>query len=69
MSTLSLIETIRNMTRCKPDIKFTIPNAGEIARSKADITKISQLGWSPKISLHDGIQLVLDSIGFKDLLA
>lgn len=69
VSTLSLIETIHNMTRCKPDIKFTIPNASEIARSKADITKISQLGWSPKISLHDGIQLVLDSIGFKDLLA
>lgn len=64
-STLSLIEMIHQATRCKPGIKFTVPNAGEIARSRADITRISQFGWSPKISLQDGIQLVLDAIGFK----
>jgi nucleoside-diphosphate-sugar epimerase len=68
ISTLSLIETIHNMTRCKPSIKFTAPNPGEIGRSRADITKIKGLGWSPKVGLQDGIQLVLDSIGFKMLV-
>lgn len=68
-STISLIELIHNATRCKPNIKFTVPNPGEIARSKADTAKIQQLGWSPKIGMQGGVQLVLDSIGYKNLLA
>jgi UDP-glucose 4-epimerase len=68
-STLSLIELIHNATRCKPNIKFTVPNPGEIGRSRADITKISSLGWSPKVSIQDGVHLVLESIGYKNLLA
>ncbi len=51
-----------------PPTKFTIPNQGEIARSRADITKIRNLGWEPKVSLQDGVKMTLDAIGFKQFV-
>lgn len=68
VSTTSLIDMIHNMTRCKPSIKTTAPNPGEIARSKADITKIKSLGWEPKIGLEQGLELVLESVGYKKMV-
>ena len=62
---IKVVEMIHNITRCKPDIKFTTPNKNDIARSRADITKIRALGWEPSITLEEGIKLVLESTGWK----
>ena len=40
---VKLIDTIHEITRCKPNMKFTPPLKNEITRSRADITKISNI--------------------------
>lgn len=64
-SVLNIIETIEKMTRYKPNIKRLETNPFDPSQSVADITKISRLGWKPKISLEQGIRLVLQSMGEK----
>ena len=63
-SILDLIDVIHNMTKSKPNMKFASPVAGEIQRSKADITKIQQTVWYPKIELAEGIRKILIANGF-----
>ena len=63
-SVLEVADTIHAMTKAKPDIKFTAPFPGEVMRSKADISKIQQTEWFPKVGLDDGIRKVLVSEGF-----
>ncbi len=67
-SVTKLIDIIYETTRCKPTVKFTTPNKNDIARSKADISRIRSLGWEPKISLEEGVSLVLEQQGFKKLV-
>lgn len=67
ISTHSLIEMIHNMTRAPPNRKDLPANKGDIARSRADITKIKQIGWTPRIGLEEGLWKILDSVGYKKL--
>lgn len=62
-SLLQLIDTIHEMTKSKPNVKF-LPALNEIQRSRADINKISATEWYPKVELVDGIRNVLLSQGF-----
>jgi UDP-glucose 4-epimerase len=64
----SLIGMIENITRCKPNIKNTPAAAGEIGRSRADITEIGKIGWMPQVALEDGVKMILDSVGWKKLI-
>ena len=61
-SILQLIDTIQDLAKSKPRIKFDMPIESEIKRSKADITKIRNLGWNPKTSLNSGIMLTMNSL-------
>lgn len=62
-SLLGVIDIIHEMTKSKPNVKF-LPAINEIQRSKADINKISETEWYPKVELVDGIRHVLESQGF-----
>lgn len=62
---VKLVDTIHEITRCKPSIKFTLPQANEIARSRADITKITELRWQPTTTLEEGLKAVLEASGWK----
>ena len=61
-SILQLIDIIQDLAKSKPRIKFSLPIESEIKRSKADITKIRNLGWKPKTSLNSGILLTMQSL-------
>lgn len=61
-SLLELIDIIEKVSNSKPEMKFAPPIEGEIMRSRADIAKIKQLGWQPKIGLEEGIKMIIDSI-------
>ena len=56
---LDIIDIIHRLTKAKPFIKFEMPKENEIKRSVADITKIKQTGWAPKVSLEGGIRKIL----------
>ncbi|MBI4174945.1 MAG: NAD-dependent epimerase/dehydratase family protein, partial [Candidatus Aenigmarchaeota archaeon] len=64
MSLLEVIDMIHAMTKAKPNIKFTAPLAGDVQRSRADISKIQQTEWFPRVELNDGIRKVLMTEGF-----
>ncbi len=57
---LELIDIIERVSNSKASMKFERPNDSEIMRSRADITRIKQLGWKPKISLEEGISLIME---------
>ena len=63
-SVLELVDTIHEMTKAKPEIKFAAPFPGEVMRNKADISKIQQTEWFPKVELVDGIRKILLAEGF-----
>lgn len=60
-----LIDSIHETTRCKPNIKNVEPQPNDIARSRADISKISQLKWEPTVSIEEGLKIVLKASGWK----
>jgi nucleoside-diphosphate-sugar epimerase len=55
-STSRLVEVAQEITKYKPNLKFTPPKKNDIARNRADITKIKSIGWEPKMSLEEGIK-------------
>ncbi len=59
ISVLTLIDTIFSITRNKPATKFAMPRSGETARSCADISKIRELGWQPKVYITQGLKMLL----------
>ncbi|MBI4896572.1 MAG: SDR family NAD(P)-dependent oxidoreductase [Candidatus Aenigmarchaeota archaeon] len=57
LSLLSLVDAIKKISNAEPHVKFATGNDNEIARSRADITKIkTELQWEPKVSLQKGIE-------------
>lgn len=64
-SILQLLDIFNEITKIRPSTKFTMPIENEIKRSRADITKIKKLRWEPKISLEEGIKLLLNDMGVK----
>ncbi len=61
ISLIQILDTIRDVTRLNLRTKFLPENEHEVKRSKADISRIKTLGWSPKTSLKDGIKITFDS--------
>ncbi|MBI5061368.1 MAG: NAD-dependent epimerase/dehydratase family protein [Candidatus Aenigmarchaeota archaeon] len=47
-----------------PKVSNAEERAGEIKHSCADLSKIARLGWSPKISVQEGIKRVWESAKF-----
>lgn len=66
-SVLHLIDLIHEITKSKPNTKFTPPVEGDIRRSRAEIGKIRSIGWEPKISLEDGVRSLLADGGWQPL--
>jgi UDP-glucose 4-epimerase len=66
-SLLEIIDIFHTITKAKPEYKFELPNDKEIKRSRADISKIKELGWEPKTNLEAGIKQTLLSEGWKPL--
>lgn len=64
-SVMALVDMIHNTTRCKPNVVHIQNVETDVARSRADITKILQTGWAPGVQLEYGIKLVLDSLGYE----
>lgn len=64
-SVLQLIEIIQRLARYKPNIVRVEASPLDPEKSVADITKITKLGWKPKIELQKGIRLVLENYGEK----
>jgi len=58
-SLLSLADMIFSITKNKPNIKFGMPKEGDIRRSVANIDHLKKYGWEPKISLEDGLKMLL----------
>ena len=58
-----VVELIKKISKSNTNLKFgEIPyRSDEIMESKANITQITSLGWSPKINLEDGISFILKS--------
>ena len=59
------VETVRELSRSVTVLGFgDIPyRADEIMHSAADITRLQRLGWAPRVSLHEGVQRILDGHG------
>lgn len=58
-SILELAKLVKRLTKSDSEICFkTIPE-NDPKRRAADITKIKQLGWNPKISLENGIKTII----------
>jgi UDP-glucose 4-epimerase len=63
-SLTQLIELVHKTTKCTPDVVFTNAAEGDVQRSKADISKIKNIGWSPEVDMETGIIKILNHIGF-----
>ncbi|RUM90487.1 MAG: epimerase [Thermovibrio sp.] len=55
-SLLDLIKTLKEITGISPPVIFKPPRKGDIKRSYADITKLSNLGFKPGYSLNEGLK-------------
>ena len=55
-SLLHLLEVLREITGEIPPVRFLPSRPGDIKRSVADISKISQIGYSPSYSLKGGLE-------------
>lgn len=65
-SIIDLAREIIKMSRSESRIVFTKPRSFEIRRRCADLSKISRLGYNPKVSLNKGLKNTLTS--FRDYL-
>ncbi|WP_458189885.1 NAD-dependent epimerase/dehydratase family protein [Haladaptatus sp. NG-WS-4] len=56
-----LAETIRDVSGSSSEIVHTDPRPGDIQESEADISKArKKLGYEPTISLHEGLQSIIN---------
>jgi dTDP-glucose 4,6-dehydratase len=66
---LELAETIRELTRSTSEVVFEALPEDDPKQRKPDISRASELlGWTPEVSLRDGLQRTIDSSGAKVLI-
>ncbi|MBN2061278.1 MAG: GDP-L-fucose synthase [Deltaproteobacteria bacterium] len=56
ISIRELAETVREITKCGSDIVFDPTMPDGVMQKLLDISRIRKLGWSPRISLQEGIE-------------
>lgn len=59
-SILQLAEILFELTGKRTGIEHAPSRPGDIRRSRADITKMRELGWRPQVSLEDGLRLTIE---------
>jgi UDP-glucose 4-epimerase len=59
-TTLDVAHIVAKSLGIEPEFEFLPPNEQEIKRSRADISKIKDLGWKPQTDLVKGINLMLE---------
>ena len=60
-SILDLAKLVRNLAKSASEIQFKDLPENDPKRRAADITKMRELGWGPKISLEEGITNIIKS--------
>lgn len=55
-SLLELLSTLEEIVGQLPPVRFLPPRPGDIRRSVADISKISEIGYTPSYSLREGLE-------------
>jgi len=59
ISVMSIADMIFSLTKAKPNVKFAMPVNDDVQRSSANIDKLKKYGWEPRISIEDGLKLLL----------
>ncbi|MBI9111050.1 NAD-dependent epimerase/dehydratase family protein [Maridesulfovibrio ferrireducens] len=60
ISVLQLAETVSTLTLAPSDVVFKPERAGDIKHSRADISKISVVGFSSSVSFEDGLKKTIE---------
>lgn len=60
-SLIQVIDMVRDASRLGARTKFLPEKSSDIKRSKADISKIKKLDWSPKVNIREGVKLTFNS--------
>ena len=55
-----LARLIKKITEFDGDIKFNTTKPDGMPRKLVDISKISSLGWKPRVSLEDGLKYTIN---------
>lgn len=62
ISLLDLIDLLNDLTGQKLQPIHQLPRSGDIRHSLADISALTSLGWSPTISMRDGLAELLQAL-------
>ncbi len=57
---LDLIKSIEEITANSSSVRF-LPARNEILNSRADISKITNIGWQPSVKLEEGLESLLEN--------
>ncbi|WP_031485128.1 NAD-dependent epimerase/dehydratase family protein [Maridesulfovibrio frigidus] len=60
ISILQLAESVSKLTGGPSEIDFRPERAGDIKHSRADVSKISEIGFSPQVSFEEGLAKTIE---------
>ncbi len=63
ISILELASMLFDLTGRDTGLEFAPPRPGDIRRSRADITKMRELGWEPAFTLEEGLRRTVEWFG------
>ncbi len=63
ISILDLARLLFDLTGRDTGLEFAPARPGDIRRSRADISKIRELGWEPSLSLEEGLRRTIEWFG------
>ncbi len=63
ISILELAGMLFDLTGRDTGLEFAPPRPGDIRRSRADITKMRELGWEPTFTLEEGLRRTVEWFG------